>query len=209
MQRARRVALVAALAVLGAAALAGCRSQPNVAAYVGDLKITEAKVNQVIDEVLPRMNKSQLGAVRQDVVRWLVVGEVARRVAAERGYPVEDADRDQLAAQAQLPTGTRLARVYGDWLINVNAVYAKAQPVEATSEDLHAIYDQQVADGSLPPGTSFEEATANVDQARLARVVGLRNALRDAAKRMHVTVNPRYRPLVLTLAGVPLPLGAD
>ena len=209
MQRARRVALVAALAVLGAAVLAGCRSQPNVAAYVGDMKITEDRVNRIVDEDKAGVNKGSLGTGRQEVVRWLVVGEVARRLAGERGIAIEAPDYTAMAQEAQIPPDAQVARVYGDWLVAIRALYGKAEPVQPSEQDLREIYGQLVADGSVEPGTPFEQVVGRIDPARLAPVLGLRNMLRDAAKRYHVVINPKYRPLVLPLNGVPLPLSSE
>ncbi len=48
--RARRLIAVASVAV-GLVALSGCRSEPGVAAYVGDHRITEDAVTEIIDDV--------------------------------------------------------------------------------------------------------------------------------------------------------------
>jgi hypothetical protein len=217
MQRVRRVALVAALAVLGVASLAGCRSQPTVAAYVGTMKITEAQVNRIVDSVKSQLPAGQLGTYRQRVVSWLVVGELARRLDRERGYPLEPLDRQQyvdLAGQADpkvpaLDDGrnlSRMAQVHGDWYAAVSALLGKAQPAQPTEEDKHAIFDYALARGELPAGTRYEDVIGSLNVAQVAPFIGLRNELRDAATAAHLSVNPRYGPLVLSLNGVPLPL---
>jgi hypothetical protein len=209
MQRARRTALVAVLAVLGVVALTGCRTQPTVAAYVGDTRITEAQVNEVVDEVKPQVDKGSLGRARQEVVSWLVMGRVADQLVRDRGYPVAQPDYDALAQAARLPAKTKLSRVYGDLFVRMDALSNKLPPAQPTPADLRAIYEAQRAAGSIPPDMTYEQAVSQIDPDQIARLVGLRNELRDQAVRMHVSVNPKYRPLTLPLGALAVPLGSD
>jgi hypothetical protein len=206
MQFVRRVALAVALTLLGAAVLSGCRSEPGIAAYVGDLKITEKQVNEVVTDAGPP--KTILGNIRQQTVSWLVVGEVARRHAAANGFTVEKPDYGQVAEQLQVPADKKIVKIYGDLVAAVDALYVQAKPVQPTPADLQAIYDQQAAAGQVPPGTTLEAFAASIDMDKLGRLLGLRNALRDAAKAYHVVVNPKYRPLVMPLGGLEVPLSS-
>jgi hypothetical protein len=219
MQRARRVAFVAALAVLGVVSLAGCRTEPSVAAYVGGTKITEDRVERIVNEVKPVLPKVALSDIREAVVRWIVVGEVADRLAHERGYPVEPANLEDLASQLPVHVNgskepTELAKVYGKWLAAARAVIQKVQPARLTDDDRRAIFDQAVADGKVPPNATYEQVSPQLDTLGYEQFVGLRDELLDAAKRAHLSVNPKYRPLVMTFGPSPdlpelkLPLGA-
>ena len=217
MQRARRVALLAALAVLGAASLAGCRTQPTVAAYLGDSKITEARVERIINEVRSELPAGQLGMYRQLVVSWLIGGNLASRINRDRGYPTLQPSYEELAAQAQpkvpahvgnKPQLTELAKIFGDWNAAGGTLLAKVKPAPLSEADKHAIFDRVAASGRLRPGTTYEQVADQIDQPENGPFVGLRNELRDAAKGVHLSVNPRYRPLALALGPVELPLGS-
>jgi hypothetical protein len=215
MQRARRVAFAAVLAVVGVAALAGCRSQPTVAAYLGDQKITEARVQHIIDEVKGELPAGQLGAYRQMVVSWILVGDLANRINHERGYTVEPVEAEARAGEAdpKIPVHvgnntdlTEMAKVYGDWFAALDTLIQKVKPAPLSDADKHAIFDQAVASGRLQPGITYDQVVDQIDQPEYGPVVGLRNELREAAKGMHISINPRYRPLSLTLGPVELPL---
>jgi len=87
-------AAVAGLALIG---LAGCRTAPNVAAYVGDNQVTVAELESAVDERLanPAIEKSagdDRQAYTRQVLTALVQDEV-HTIAAERyGVEVTDAD---------------------------------------------------------------------------------------------------------------------
>src|SRR5690242_15564510 len=102
MQRARRLALVAVLALLGALALTGCRSEPSVAAYVGDQKIMVKDIDGVIDDLSGhqlQVNPAQFGDVRQIILADLVFAEFGKRYADDKGWPAPSSP-DAQALQA-------------------------------------------------------------------------------------------------------------
>ena len=73
MQRARRFAFVAALAVAGLTALTGCRTNPEVAVYLGQDRYTEAQVTQIYENAYDTLQ----AAVREQAAqqaRALVAG---------------------------------------------------------------------------------------------------------------------------------------
>jgi hypothetical protein len=155
------------------------------------------------------------------VVSWLVVGDVARRYDEEHGYevqPLSDAAYKGNATEAKLPVppfdgkDTRppleVERVYGDWLAAVSVMSQHTTPAEPTEADKHDIYQQAIIEGSLPSDTTYEQIADKFNLEQVAPLLGLRNELRDTAKARGLTVNPRYRPLVMSLNGIPLPLGS-
>ena len=52
--------LAAALALVGLPSLAACRSDPAVAAYVGDTRYTMAEVDDIYDELETRLTKNEI-----------------------------------------------------------------------------------------------------------------------------------------------------
>src|SRR5690242_8237679 len=102
MQRARRFASMAVVTSLALAGLTACRSGPAVAAYVGDTRITEDRVEQiwadaravvaasppVVDPATGAERKATLPITRADVVEVLVGRELLDRVAAEQNMTV-------------------------------------------------------------------------------------------------------------------------
>jgi transcription-repair coupling factor (superfamily II helicase) len=103
MYRARRLATVALAASLAAAGLAGCRSAPSVAAYVGQNRISEDRVSAVYDDardnaVTPAGDQQAASAIRrQDVVDTLVGLDVMRDIAQRRGLKPTALDSNQVA----------------------------------------------------------------------------------------------------------------
>jgi hypothetical protein len=208
MRLARRAAGLAVLLLLAGLGLAGCRSQPGVAAYVGTTEYSEEQVEAIVDEVRDQVVEGRLGNVRRDVLSWLVLSDLGRRVAAEQRITVPAPDYQGIAEQARLPAGTALARAYADWVAVANTLIQRVQPVPPTEADIRAIYDVLRDSGRLPEGMSLQEVAAQVNNTGTAQLVGLRNLLAQAAARHELTINPRYRPLTVSLGELPLPLAA-
>src|SRR3982751_447341 len=103
MHLVRRLAPVAVAATVAVAGLAGCRSAPSVAAYVGQDRISEDRVSAVYDEaqdnaVTPAGGQQAPPAIkRQDVVDTLVGLEVLREVARQRGVSPTALNDNQVA----------------------------------------------------------------------------------------------------------------
>src|SRR5262245_45285808 len=104
MQRARRAALCALLALLGGFALAGCRTEPSVAAYVGDARYSLAEVDRIV-ATAESGKDAAVTADRQWVVRLIVTRDLARQLAAERGLTVEP-DQADAPDRSQSPSGS-------------------------------------------------------------------------------------------------------
>ena len=81
MQRARRLASMVVVASLTVAGLSACRTEPSVAAYVGDSgRVTEKRVQQVWDDAQTALTDAGApGGVpisRGDIVKTLVSADV-------------------------------------------------------------------------------------------------------------------------------------
>jgi outer membrane murein-binding lipoprotein Lpp len=229
MQSGRRLAIVAVLGILGVLVLSGCRSQPRVAAYVGNTRYTEAQVDKIITNAqqlptanLPEDKKRQvesqkqqiladMGTLRRDVVSALVLGDLGRRIAADRHVDVPPVDYAAFADQFQALSGAELTRVQADWIAVATALVQTVQPKSPTEADIRAIFNALRASNRLPAGATLQDVAAAYDNARTRQVVGLRDLMAEAARQQQVTINPRYRPLTVSLGDVPLPLavGSD
>src|SRR3954454_22347303 len=83
MHRLRRGALLAAVAVLGALALSGCRSQPGVAIYIGDTTYSQKRVEALVSE-LRTLPNFKAGDARALVTKWIVQRDVAKQMLTAR-----------------------------------------------------------------------------------------------------------------------------
>jgi hypothetical protein len=194
MQRARRLALVAVLALVGGLVLAGCRSQPSVAAYVGDRRYTnhdvEAYVNEVKGLNLP------IGDARQVILSSLVIRDIGQRVAADKGVSIPPADIAAAANSLQLPTGSPVAHLLAETSAVVQALSQTVTPVQPTEADQREIFNALSFQGQqVSKSLKFEAVRDLLDQQQIGRGLAVRTLLNDAVTTYHVTVNPRYAPL--------------
>ncbi|MEU3453924.1 hypothetical protein ABZ671_10010 [Micromonospora sp. NPDC006766] len=224
--RARRLIAVASVAA-GLVALSGCRSEPGVAAYVGDHRITESAVTSLLDELRAKLSPSpessdnpdqarpsglQLPA-RSEVVTDLVLLDVCQRLAADKGYQSSQrVTADDVAAQYNLPADTAYTQRVAE-LITCRAGLP-AEPVAPTEQELADLLVAGKAAGVIPAEMTVQEATAKLDGDQLREALGHKKLLREAFDGYGVTINPRYRPLEIPLlnfaaghAALSVPLG--
>ncbi|WP_433531496.1 hypothetical protein ACQPYA_05180 [Micromonospora sp. CA-263727] len=207
--RARRLVAVASVAV-GLVALSGCRSEPGVAAYVGDHRITEDAVTEVIDDVRAK-NATPTEAVesvpgqevrlpgRTEVVSTLVLGEVCERVSAAEGYqPQGQVDPEQVAQQLGMSPETGYVRQVAELYTCLSGIPVGA-PVAPTEQELAALVAAGKRAGAIPADVTVEQAAPQLDGDQLRQALANRNSLAGAVEAHDVTVNPRYRPVEFPL----------
>lgn len=195
MQRVRPLVILAVLAVLGTSALTGCRSEPDVAAYVGDRRYSTEDVDALAEEGLKAKVSTNLGQVRQVVLSWLVISDVGARVAKEKGITLERVDVTEVERSAGLPAGSPLARLFVDTSAVVSTFQGKVAPIEPTEADQREVFNNlSVNGGKLEE--SFEEVKPYLTMEAIGGALAVRTTLQDAIKGADVTVNPRYAPLV-------------
>ena len=91
--------VVSAAAVL---ALAGCaNAEPNVVAYVGDDRITQAQFDRAVSGVTSTLQEGQQVS-RDAVVNALIHGVLAEQIAADRRIRVTDSQRDEFLQTTDL-----------------------------------------------------------------------------------------------------------
>jgi hypothetical protein len=215
MHRARRLASVALAASLAATGLAGCRSAPSVAAYVGQNRISEDRVSAVYDDardnaVKPAADQQAAPAIRrQDVVDTLVGLDVMRAIARQRGISPTALDAARVAQAVGLKADAEYVRLYGEYRGLFDAVTSRAKPAQPTAADLRDVYNRLTAGGANPNGASFEQfssAISDTDRQTLAQNIGVRNDLLPQIAKLNTVVNPRYTAPELPLVSA---RGAD
>jgi hypothetical protein len=193
MHRLRRGALVAAVTVLGALALSGCRSQPSVAIYVGDTAYSQKRVERMAAELqkLPNYTKAD---TRRLVAQWIVQRDVAKRMLTVRHIALPAAQPDEVAKQAGLPANSELVRLYSEYQAFNGAIQQRATPAEPTEADFTDLYKRAKAAG-IAAGQSeaqFRQGLGDQNLQLFETNLGIRNIYQDGIKRANVTVNPRY-----------------
>ncbi len=223
MQRARRLAFVAVLAVLAGFAFAGCRAEPGVAAYIGDVKISESRVEELVQDARQAAEADHEAALaaavatgvlvppremapkRDQVVATLVLTEIFRRLVAERHLQPIPVDSAKVALADNIAPSSTYLPVRVEMHSYYFALIDDVQPVEPTQAELREAYDRARV---LSAQDTFEQVAQVLSASRVYQVaVSLRRAIADAVTRYRVVISPRYRPLespVLELNGVGL-----
>ncbi len=206
MSRIRVLALVAALA---ATSLAGCRSDPNVAAYLGDDAVTIAEVARVAGD-LP-FAPAQRGEVTGYVLGSMIIREVGTRVAAERSLPVQRQTTPAAVAQYyNLPADAPIVALVTDTQNILLTLAAAVTPVEPDREQQRAAFDALYFPSGRPVSEryTFEQIQYLLNRDSIGRMIALRRLLDDAVAASGITVNPRYGGLTYGLP-IEVRLGQD
>jgi hypothetical protein len=227
MQRARRFAFVAALTVAGLTALTGCRTNPEVAAYVGPDTYTEAQVTQIYDnaydtlqaavrEQAERQAAAQpapspspspaavpLPITRQDIVLALVGRELFKRAAGALGIAKVDVPPDQLVQQKRLPLESEFMQIWAEHEGYRFALLQKLPGKTPTEADLRDIYNRLVAGGLFDPATlpfnDFATRLPAEQREGAAALMALREAMQAQVREGDIVVNPRYTPAEIAI----------
>ena len=228
MQRARRLASAVVVASLTVGGLSACRSEPAVAAYLGENgRITEARVQEVWDEAYDAVaaqapqpagaaEPSEAAAPpssvvmpisRADIVGQLVSRDVYARVAEQRRITLPaDLPYAEAGGQVGLPATSEYVRLYTENVIMRNQLEkAVTTPAEPTEADLRDVYQRFAANGGLEPGMDFAAFTASVPpeaKQALGSAITIRNDVQAVADDLKIQVNPRYQPLELGMYGI-------
>ncbi|MEV4118233.1 hypothetical protein [Micromonospora sp. NPDC049645] len=209
--RARRLAAVATVA-LGLVALSGCRAEPGIAAYVGDQRITDLQVADVMKDLrtknpTPSEEPSaggQPGAQQPtlpeaaDVVRAMVLTKVCEQLSAEKNYqPRGQVTADQAAQQLGLSPETGYVREVAKFFTCLSGL--PGEPVEPTEQEMADVIAAGRAAGKIQPQVTDEEAAGQLNGEQLQGALATKRLLGEAVDRYDVTVSPRYRPLEFPL----------
>ncbi|HEU4423299.1 MAG TPA: hypothetical protein VFR67_12265 [Pilimelia sp.] len=209
MQRARRLASIAVVTVAGLLALAGCRTDPAVAAYVGSQRYTEDQVTQIYDELHARVleavrtqtqqqgqgqpaaspspvpDKVELPVTRQEVVAALIGRDVLKAVAGKQGIAKAELPASELVQLRGLPASaadTEFARVWAEHEGYRLALREGVSGRTPTETELRALFDRLVEGGRFDAAQlPFAQFASSLnDEDR--QYVGRLMALRDAVE---------------------------
>jgi hypothetical protein len=194
-----------AAALLG---LTGCRSSPDVAAYVGDQALSEDRVTQLIDDYVA-WARNDAKAKQQDpadvptpdrtiVVNYLVRGAICDQLHNKLGFSVPEPnlppEQSELGVIAARTQACERALPSGD-------------PVQPTEADVRQIFDIGVANGIYPADSYDQVGPGLMSNEDVAGALGRKKSLQGALTGIDVTVNPKYGVVELPLAsfqgGVP------
>ena len=173
-----RIRLIAAFGLAAALlSLTACRDSLQVAAYVGDTEITEARVTQLQDGY----NQTQPAdhqVPRAIVVSYVVRDELCQRLSQEKGFTFSPDPARKEASEFELIA------------MRADACVNAIPQGPLTEGDYRELYDRAVADGRIAPEASYADIRQFL-QSRpdLLAVLDKESQLNKVAK---TTINPRY-----------------
>jgi len=180
----RRLTASLAVGLVALAGVAGCRSDPSVAAYVGDEQVTVDELQTAVDTRLEDPALAEAATGREDeftrlVLTRLVTEEVYERVAQRYDVTVDDGD-----------------------------VRARLDELLA-GEDPEAVYAQAAAQG-VARADVFETVRQQVVRQRIAEAEGLAGGLGEAELRAaYEQQAPSLAQVLLGYVNVPDQAAAD
>ena len=133
----------------------------------------------------------------------LVMGDVARRIAAERGVAVPASDPAAVVESLGTISDTRVVdqlvastfiQIWADTDAVMTALQQSLSPVEPTEDDQRELYasltylNQAITD-------PFEDVQPFLGKDIVGDELALRDLLEDGIERYGITINPRYAPL--------------
>ncbi|HZN71508.1 MAG TPA: hypothetical protein VFC00_07480 [Micromonosporaceae bacterium] len=193
----RRLAAAAAgvLALLALPALAGCRVEPGAAAFVGDLRIPEQRVDEIVGSVGDRVPAEQRGGFRQEVVSMLVLIEAGTRYAQAQEVQLAQAQPATVAERLKLPVGAAYTQLVAHYRSVMTALEGRATPAAPSEADQREAFANATIDGQ-PVTNSFDQVRQFFNEETMGAAVGNRNLLAEVLRGADVAVSPRYAPVV-------------
>lgn len=185
----RRMATVAVLGAVAAAALSSCGLKPETAARVGSTTITEKQVDQTVDSLPVEVPRSR---IVQDMVLATACKEYA--TAHKISYDLAKSAAD--LAQQGVPSGA-YQQMLALRIACLQAV-AGTPGTQPSDEDLKKVYDDVVKINPTMLGP-FDQAKPMLQQE--PAIVGA-FAARKVAAEAAVSVNPRYRTMSVPLVNL-------
>ncbi|MBO0870386.1 MAG: hypothetical protein J2P15_17665, partial [Micromonosporaceae bacterium] len=181
--------------------LSGCRLDNGSAAYVGDTRYTESRIDGIVAAYKKdgaRLTDER--GTRQSIVTELMFLTLARRYAQERHLQIPASDYAPLADQTGLPASDPYLRIHVDAQTYSQGLIRQASPGPAVTEaQYREIYQRLVAQGVQQDYPSIK---AFLQQNPVGPALAVRDQLAAAGKRYGLDVNPKYGALEYPLAQV-------
>jgi hypothetical protein len=207
MQRVRRIASAAVAAACAVTALAACRADPEVAAYIGAQKVTAAEVDAIYADAKAKLaaaggQPDRLTLTRPQIVEALLGADVLPRAAQKRHVQPVSVPADQVAQLVNLPPTAQFVNLYTKYRSYLSGLTSAAKPAAVTVGQLRDVYERLKAANALgPQAPSFEAFSTSLsaeNRRAVGQSLGLRSDLRSD-RSIDVTVNPRYGTQGLSL----------
>lgn len=214
----RRIATVAAVALLAVGGLSACRVETGAAVFVSDSRVGEDRVDSIVDSAPDALTingrPAEVKDLRQQVVEWLTIVDLAQLVSADTGRPLPGPDYAAAAAQIGADSDNAFARLLAQGPAYKTFLFGGVEEVQATPEIAEALVaDYKAANGvnELPADFSAQVLAA-INEPTTGQ--GIRVALGQRAKALelfdqyHVLANPRYGQLTVKFASIPVADGS-
>ncbi|GAA4919507.1 hypothetical protein LX16_4345 [Stackebrandtia albiflava] len=200
----RRLVLAAVLGIAAAATVSACRVEQGAALFVGDVRVTDTQISEVVDSVPtelftsgPDQMTTGFGGVRQQVMEAFVVVELGRQVAADTGAtPDETADataREGWTQRTGLPEDNPFVALLGEAEGYRAMLKQGAEPAAPTDEEVADVAANFIAVTGQPlDEASISQLAVTLNGETGQRIVGERRQLADYVAEYDVQTNPRY-----------------
>ncbi|OJF14699.1 hypothetical protein [Couchioplanes caeruleus] len=223
MQRARRLASTAVVAVLAVAGLTACQQSPDVAAYTAGGKITEDRIQVIYDQVRDQLTEARAQAQRQgeasgateelpppvmpikqqDVLNTLLSVDILRKSAQAHGVsPAGSPTVEQVAQARNYSPEWEFTQLYAETYRLRTALQSAVKPAQLTEADLRDVFGRLVKGGAADPNSKFEEFQSTLspeNKSLLESYVAMRTELERVVADQKVKINPRYGAQQVTL----------
>lgn len=198
MQRVPRLVAVVAVTFVAGIAVAGCRAQPSVAAYVGKTEFTEDRVTELVDNARDEIkgNATLKTPTRSEVLTTLVLNKVCEdQLKTQPTYKTPEEVTPATISQGE---GFAVAAEFTKIRAQLWTCLSGVQPTSSapTEAKLREAYERGVASGDFSGEYTFEKFTQEVtSKPQISSYFQMEQALEQAASASDVVINPRYRPL--------------
>jgi hypothetical protein len=194
-----RLVAVATAGLLAVGGLTACQAQPGAALFVGDTRIPSSQIDSAMDDITAVPNNVPKSELRALMAQDLAFIELADRYAKQKGITLPPVPPGQAAALASNGFTVKDAdtnaffKSYLQARSDSAALLAAQEPVTPTDAELHATFDQLVAQGGVAAEqfSAFKAAVLSDDKAKTA--FGLKRELTKLMETAPVKISPQYQ----------------
>ncbi|HZE41258.1 MAG TPA: hypothetical protein VE172_20855 [Stackebrandtia sp.] len=217
----RRSVVAATLAVVTVVSMAACRVEQGAAVFVGDSRITEQQVDQVVDSVparirtrlhyLGRITGDQLPAITAGKLRGYVVDalatiELGKQVAADTGKEPGNGTAKGIEAFwtseiIGMGASSKFVTLLDEAESYREVLFAGSTPAKPTSADIDSIARQFTrARGHKADAGQRKEWKRELSSTNGPKLLGNLHQVEKYISQYDVTANPRYGESYITVA---------